>query len=116
MNITGSIFVDRVKMLINYEANQLDGGERWEVIVKRGGTRTGSFTNNPSPWSLIEKLIAEALDSTPVTPQQKFDMNKRRRTDQTPVKRRRKHPKGSVPDSKFNIEAIERALKEASNG
>ena len=48
--------------IVYFEAKQ--DGERWRVTVKIGGERFEQTTWAPSPWSCVEKLIAEALDST----------------------------------------------------
>src|SRR5262245_10658451 len=83
--------------LASYEANQLDEG--WEVIVRCYGNRLDETTLAFSPWPMIEKLLATALDTANKgeAPQYDFNRKKPSRLVHDPAKRRkRSHPHGLV--------------------
>ena len=80
-----------------YEANQLDEG--WEVIVKSYGNRIAEQTNALSPWSMIERLITQALDMAAKGEAPAYDFNQKRpRPVHEPSRRRKRtqQPHGLV--------------------
>src|SRR6516165_3163292 len=97
-DITGS-YRRTDQAICYFEAEQ--DGERWRVTVKLGGERFEASTWQPSPWSCIEKLIGEALDSgsRDVEPA-RFDLNKPLRkpaTKLSPLRRRGMVSPGDLP-------------------
>src|SRR5262245_61120446 len=83
--------------LASYEANQLDEG--WEVIVRCSGNRIDETTLALSPWPIIERLIATALDtaSKGEAPQYDFNRKKSSRLVHEPGRRRKRStPHGLV--------------------
>jgi hypothetical protein len=58
------------------EANQLDEG--WEVIVRCYGNRLDETTLALSPWPIIERMIATALDMASKGEAPSYDFNQRK--------------------------------------
>ena len=107
---------------VQYEARQLDEG--WEVIIRCAGFRIDETTLAVSPWTVIERLIAEALDtSRKQASGSNYDMDrpKKAASQVSERKRRTKLPQGSLPDSQIGVDAhaqLTEALnaKEQANG
>lgn len=105
---------------VQYEARQLDEG--WEVIIRCAGFRIDETTLAVSPWTVIERLIAEALDTKQASGSN-YDMDrpKKAASQVSERKRRTKLPQGSLPDSQIGVDAhaqLTEALnaKEQANG
>ena len=90
--------------LASYEANQLDEG--WEVIVRCYGNRIDETTLALSPWPIIERLIATALDTASKGEAPQYDFNRKRsRLVHDPAKRRKRStPHGLVTEGDLNAQ------------
>jgi len=82
--------------LASYEANQLDEG--WELIVRCYGNRLDETTLALSPWPILDRMIATALDMAGKGAAPHYDLNQRKpRQVHEPAKRRkRSQPHGLV--------------------
>src|SRR5262249_25099305 len=82
--------------LASYEANQLDEG--WEVIVRCYGNRLDETTLALSPWPILERMIATALDmaNKGEVPQYDFNRKKSRLMHEPAKRRKRSTPHGLV--------------------
>jgi hypothetical protein len=96
-DITGSY--RRADLPICYfEAKQ--SGERWTCLAKIGGERFEASTWAPSPFATIERLIADALDSTSRDSEPaRFNMNVKlgKPEKPTPLRGRRKAQPDDLP-------------------
>jgi lambda repressor-like predicted transcriptional regulator len=78
-----------------YEAKQLDEG--WELTVKCYGNRIDETTLALSPWPVIERLIATALDTASKSGEApQYDFNQKKPKVHEPARRRKRSPHGLV--------------------
>jgi hypothetical protein len=92
--LTGTLRTEH--LMVVFEANQTDNGERWQVITKINGQRDEQVTYG-SPWPLIERMTAEALDNGgKLLSPPKYDMDRRVARSQ-PIRRRKTIKPGDLP-------------------
>ena len=82
--------------LASYEANQIDEG--WEIVVRCYGNRFDETTLALSPWPIIERMIATALDTANKSGEApQYDFNAKKPRVHEPARRRkRSQPHGLV--------------------
>ena len=80
----------------SFEAHQLDEG--WELIVQCHGNRLDETTLALSPWPIIDRMIATALDTANKSGEApQYDFNaKRPRANEPARRRKRSQPHGLV--------------------
>jgi hypothetical protein len=77
-----------------YEAHQLDEG--WELIVQCYGNRLDEMTLALSPWPILERMIATALDMAGKGEAPRYDFNQKKPRPVHARRRKRASPHGLV--------------------
>jgi len=100
MTAISGTYTHQTRPIVYFEARQ--DGERWQCIARSANERAAETTWSPSPWPMLERLIAQCLDSAgKQSAPPPFDMNRKldRPIRPTPLRRRgSKLPPGSVPE------------------